>query len=397
MTPSRIDAIVEKLRPDLLELSRRVHATPELAFEEHQSSAWTAELLERNGFELARGIADLATAFAARWRGARDGPVVAFLGEYDALPDIGHGCGHNLMCSSSAGAAIATAQILGRDFAGEVRFIGTPAEEAGNGKVTLIDAGVFADVDAALQFHPNNRTSTEIQCMAVYEIGVDFHGMPAHPVANPWLGRNALDAIVTFYNSLSQWRQHFRPGQAIHGIITNGGTAPNIVPAETSGRFYLRTLVDEQLDELIDRFHTTAEAAAASTGCTVTFREAPGNRTRTMLNNPTLLTLCRTHLEQAGWEDGPVPPPLGSTDMTNVSQVVPTIHPYITSAPTGVPLHTREFAQWAGSETGEKALLVVARVLAGVALDLFENPRLVQTAWAELEQMRNPRKDSIQV
>jgi amidohydrolase len=345
-------------------------------------------LAERHGFQLTCGLAGLDTAFEARWRGARPGPVVAFLAEYDALPEIGHGCGHNLMCSSSAGAAIAVSQALGRDFAGEVRLIGTPAEEAGNGKVTLIQAGVFADIDAALQFHPNNRTSTEIQCMAVIEIGVDFHGAPAHPVADPWRGRNALDALVTFYTSLSQWRQHLWPGQSVHGIITNGGAAPNIVPAETAGLFYLRALDDAQLDEMIQRFHVIAEAAAASTGCSVSFREDLANRTRTMRNNPTLLGLCRKHLGAVGWEDGPVPPPLGSTDMTNVSHVVPTIHPYLASAPAGVPLHSREFTEHAGSPMGELALLTAARVLAGVALDLFNAPALVQTAWAELRAMQ---------
>jgi amidohydrolase len=376
------------LEAEMLELSQRVHAAPELAFHEHQASAWTAEMAERHGFVVTRGLAGLPTAFEARWRGTTRGPVVAFLAEYDALPEIGHGCGHNLMCSSSAGAAIAVSQALGRDFAGEVRLIGTPAEEAGNGKIALIQAGVFADVDAALQFHPNSRTSTEIQCMAVIEIGVDFHGAPAHPVADPWRGRNALDAIVTFYNSLSQWRQHLRPGQSVHGIITNGGAAPNIVPAETSGLFYLRTLDDAQLDEMIRRFHVIAEAAAASTGCSVSFREDLANRTRTMRNNPTLLGLCRKHLGAVGWEDGPVPPPLGSTDMTNVSHVVPTIHPYLASAPAGVPLHSLEFTQHAGGEAGELALLTAARVLAGVALDLFNAPALVQTAWAELRAMQ---------
>jgi len=389
-----LDAALESIRDEVLDLSHRVHATPELAFQEISASRWTRELLEQHRFAISAPLAGLETAFSARWVGSAPGPVVAFLGEYDALPEIGHGCGHNLMCSSSAAAAIAVSRLLGRDFRGEVRFVGTPAEEAGNGKVALIEAGVFDDVDAALQFHPNNRTSTEIRCMAVTEVAVDFHGRPAHPVANPWLGCNALDALVTFYNSIAQWRQHLRPGQAVHGIITDGGKAPNVIPDETSGRFYLRSQADEELDDMRLRFRAIAEAAAAAAGCTVTFRGAPSNRTRTMLNNPTLLDLWRKHLTEVGWEDGPVPPSLGSTDMTNVSYVVPTIHPYLAVAPPDVALHTREFSQHAVGPRADRALMIAARLLAGVALNLFAEPRLVEQARSELRAMRaTPAED----
>ena len=158
---SDLESAVTAVLAEALDLSHRVHETPEIAFEEHRASRWTAELLERHDFEVTAPAGGLETAFVARWRGERPGPVIAFAGEYDALPEVGHGCGHNLMCSSSAGAAVAAARILGRDFAGEIRFIGTPAEEAGNGKVHLINAGVFADVDACLQIHPADVTSAE--------------------------------------------------------------------------------------------------------------------------------------------------------------------------------------------------------------------------------------------
>lgn len=388
MVPDGLEAELATLRPELLDLSRRVHANPELAFGERRACAWTAELLTKHGFELVPRSDIWETAFVARWVGSRPGPVVAFVGEYDALPEIGHACGHNLMCSSSAGAGIAVARVLGRDFSGEVRFVGTPAEEAGNGKVKLIEGGVFDDVAAALQFHPNDRTSAAIECLALADIGVDFHGRAAHPVGAPWNGHNALDALLLFYEGVSHWRASQRPGQAVHGIITNGGASPNTIPAETSGRFFLRASADDELDEMIARFHVMAEAAASAAGCTVTYREPVGNRTRTMWNNPTLLRLCRKQLAAIGWEDGPTPTALGSTDMTNLSHVVPTIHPYIASAPRGVGLHTREFAEAAGGPSGEKALMAAARVLAGVALDVLRDERLAAAAHAELRSMR---------
>lgn len=381
---SDLESAVTAVLAEALDLSHRVHATPEIAFEEHRASRWTAELLERHGFEVTAPAGGLETAFVARWRGERPGPVIAFAGEYDALPEVGHGCGHNLMCSSSAGAAVAAARILGRDFAGEIRFIGTPAEEAGNGKVHLINAGVFADVDACLQIHPADVTSAEILCLAVIEVGVTFRGTLAHASADPWLGRNALDAIVLLYTMVSQWRQHLKPGERVHGIITHGGAAPNIVPDLTRGRWYLRTPVDADLDAMIERFRTMAEAAASATGCTVELAIDPANRCRTMLNNPTLLEIWRRGLEEAGIEDGPVDPNAGSTDMGNVSHEVPTIHPYMAIAPRGTPGHSHIFAEHAGGGDGDAMLPQAIRVLARTALELVGDPALVERAWADL-------------
>ena len=378
--------------PDALDLSHRVHANPEIAFQERQAAAWTSELLARHGFEISAPVGGLETAFVARWTGERPGPVVAFAGEYDALPEVGHGCGHNLMCSSSAGAALAAARLLGRDFGGEIRFIGTPAEEAGNGKVHLIDAGVFEDVDVCLQIHPADSNSAEIMCLAVTEVGVTFHGVLAHASADPWLGKNALDAIVLLHTMVAQWRQHLKPGERVHGIITHGGAAPNIVPDLTRGRWYLRTPVDEDLDAMIERFRSMAEAAAAATGCTVELENDPTNRCRTMLNNPTLLAAWRRHMADAGVDDDPVDPNAGSTDMANVSHEVPTIHPYLALAPSGTPGHSRELAALAGGPEGDALLPTAIRLLAGTAVDLLRDPALVDRAWDELRAQGGGRE-----
>jgi amidohydrolase len=377
---------------EAVDLSHRVHASPEVAFEERRAATWTAELLARHGFEITAPVGRLETAFAARWRGASAGPVVALLGEYDALPEVGHGCGHNLMCSSSAGASIAAARVLGRNFAGEIRFLGTPAEEAGNGKVHLIQAGAFADVDAALQIHPSDRTAAEIVCLAVTEVRVTFRGQTAHASADPWLGRNALDALVLLYTMVAQWRQHLKPGERVHGIITEGGAAPNIVPDLASGRWYLRTPVDADLQPMVDRFGEMATAAAAATGCQVEVAEDPVNRCRTMLNNPILLEIFRRHMAAAGVADGPINPNTGSTDMANVSHEVPTIHPEMAIAPLGTPGHSREFADHAGGADGDALLPVAIRLLAATVLDLLGKPALVERAWAAQRELRGDRE-----
>ena len=379
-----LERAVDEVTPDALDLSHRVHATPEIAFQEHQAAKWTAQLLERHGFEVTAPAGGLDTAFVARWEGSGDGPVIAFAGEYDALPEVGHGCGHNLMCSSSAGAAIAASRVLGRDFGGEVRFIGTPAEEAGNGKVYLIEAGLFNDVDVCLQIHPSDSNSAEVLALAVTEVGVTFHGKLAHASGDPWLGKNALDAIVLLHTMVAQWRQHLKPGERVHGIITHGGAAPNIVPDLTSGRWYLRTPVDADLDAMIERFNAMADAAAAATGCTVELALDPKNRCRTMVNNQTLLGVWRRHLADAGIADDPIDPNAGSTDMANVSHEVPTIHPYLQIAPRGTPWHSREAAAHAGGADGDAVLPRAIRILAGTALDLLADPSLVQRAWDEL-------------
>ena len=381
---SPLERAVEAVLPEALDLSHRVHANPEIAFEEHLASRWTAELLERHGFEIDAPVAGLETAFVARWSGERPGPVIAFAGEYDALPQVGHGCGHNLMCSSSAGAAVVAARMLGRDFGGEIRFIGTPAEEAGNGKVRLIGAGAFADVDACLQIHPADVNTSEIRCLAVTEVGVTYRGTLAHASADPWLGKNALDALVLLYTMVSQWRQHLKPGERVHGIITHGGAAPNIVPDLTKGRWYLRTPVDEDLDAMIERFRAMAEAAATATGCSVEVENDPANRCRTMLNNPTLLDVWRRGLADAGIEDGPVDPNAGSTDMANVSHEVPTIHPFMAIAPKDTPGHSHVFAAHAGGEDGDAVLPLAIRLLATTALALIRDPAIVEHAWDEL-------------
>ncbi len=217
-----LDRHLDRVLPRAARLAARIHAHPELALQEHRAAAWLARFLEAEGFAVTSGTAGLPTAFVARRIGG-PGPVIALVAEYDALPGIGHGCGHNLMGTSSAAAAVVAARALGPTFPGEIRVIGTPAEETRHAKVDLIAAGTFDDVDAALQIHPNSVSSTEIALLAIADREVRFHGQAAHPVGAPWLGRSALDAVVQLFVSVSQWRLYGKPGDSIHGVITQRG------------------------------------------------------------------------------------------------------------------------------------------------------------------------------
>jgi amidohydrolase len=376
-----------RVMPRAVRLAARMHAHPELALEERRAAAWLAGFLEGQGFTVTRGMAGLPTAFVARRLGG-SGPVIALVAEYDALPGIGHGCGHNLMGSSSAAAAVVAARVLGASFPGEVRVIGTPAEETRHAKVDLIAAGIFDDVDVALQFHPNDVSSTEIGLLAIADREVRFHGRAAHPVGAPWLGRSALDAVIQLFLSISQWRLYGRPGDSIHGVITDGGEAPNIVPPETAARFLIRSARDEDLDELLARFERMAHAAALATGCSVEVLEGSANRCRTMWNNPVLAGVWRRHLADGGGTEGPRPPALGSSDMGNVSQIVPTIHPYLAVATPGTALHTAGFAREAVGPAADAALRLAVRTLAATTIELIRDPALVGAARTAFKRMR---------
>ena len=295
------------------------------------------------------------------------------------------------MCSSSAGAAIAAAQVLGRDFGGEVRFIGTPAEEAGNGKVHLIAAGLFDDVDVCLQIHPSDSNSAEVLALAITEVGVTFHGKLAHASADPWLGKNALDAIVLLYTMVAQWRQHLKHGERVHGIITHGGAAPNIVPDLTTGRWYLRTPVDADLDAMVERFGAMADAAASATGCTVELKIDPdepmpddgqqpdpardlapppgrcGHRRRP--DRPERRQHRHGERQPRGADDPPVPgrSRRAGRPATRASS------PPMPAAPTATASSSRRFG-----------------ILAATGVELIRNPDKVEAAWRELRDAARP-------
>lgn len=378
---TRIDA----LRPELERISREIYAHPEIAYEERQAVGWLTALLREHGFEVEEGVANTPTAFVATRRNG-SGPSIAFLSEYDALRGLGHGCGHNLIATASAGAGIALADALDR-FPGRVQVIGTPAEEGGGGKIRLIRAGIFQEVDAAMMFHPDSRTQVLHWALAVSHMHFEFIGRAAHAAGDPEQGINALDAFVLAYNGISMLRQHIKEGARLHGFLKEGGTAPNIVPERTSGEFLIRARDEAYMQELVQKVKNIFQAAALATGCSVklSFEEDAYSDLR---NNMVLAKLFEENLRRLGIEPVENPPwaNAGSTDMGNVTHVVPGLHPTLAIAPAEVPGHSKAFLEASGSLRGYQAMIDAAKALAMTGADLLTDPALVDKAKAEFRQ-----------
>jgi len=377
-----ISSTVDALRPELERVGRDIHAHPEIGYEEKQAVGWLTALLRKHGFDVEVGVANTPTAFVATRRSG-PGPTVAFLSEYDALRGLGHGCGHNLIATASAGAAIALADQLDR-LAGRVQVIGTPAEEGGGGKIRLIRGGIFKDVDAAMMFHPDTRTQVLHWALAVTHMHFEFTGRAAHASGDPEKGINALDAFVLAYNGISMLRQHIKDGSRLHGFLIEGGTAPNIVPDRTRGEFLVRAREEAYMLELVQKVKNIFQAAALATGCSVklTFDEDPYTD---LHNNGVLAGLFEANLRRIGiepvegvpWENA------GSTDMGNVTHVVPGLHPTLGIAPADVPGHSQAFLEASGSPRGYQAMSDAAKTLAMTGADLLADPSLVEKAKAE--------------
>ena len=375
------DAITAS-RSTIVDLSQRIHANPEPAFEEHQAATWIAEILEANGFSVEHPAGSLATAIRATRRGGApgEGPRIGILAEYDALPGLGHGCGHNTMAASGVGAALALAAVADR-LPGEIVFLGTPAEERGSGKQFMIDDGLFEGIDAALLYHPCDRNHVASHPLASEDVDVVFHGLQAHASADPWRGRNALDALILLFSSVGLWRQQLLPTSRVHGIVREGGTAANIIPERASAWFMLRSADQADYEVMKARFTTMAEAAALATGTTVEVTYSGG--AMTMRNNEVLATRFRANMAAYGIDDMGDDPNAGSTDMANVSWVCPTIHPDLAICDEGVPGHSIAFRDAAATPRADETTLLAATLVAQTAVDLFLDPDLVAAAWAE--------------
>lgn len=350
----------------LKDLALRIHANPELGLAEHQAARWQVELLERLGFDVTAPFGGLETAYRAV-RGSGK-PVVCFLAEYDALPGIGHGCGHNLVAPVAIGAGAALSDALHTAGAeGTVVVLGTPAEEGHGGKVTLVEAGAFEDVDLALMAHPSKRTSGDLGRLAVVRREVSFAGRAAHAAAYPELGRNALDAVMLLFAGVNAWRQHLPDACRVHGIVTDGGDAPNIVPAHAACRFYLRAPDEKTLSEMLSRFERIAEGAGLMTATEATVSAGGDSPYKAGRVNRVLGEAFLEIAEQLDMDPKRDPGRgRGSSDFGNVSAVVPGAHYYfrITDEPT--PSHSEAFARAAASELALGMMLKTAQALARV-------------------------------
>lgn len=378
----RLADAVEAARSEILELSHRIHTNPEPAFEEHQAATWIVEALRRHGFETEHPAGRLTTAIRAVRPGGRgrSSPRIGILAEYDALPGLGHGCGHNTMAASGVGAAIALAAIAD-ELPGEIVFLGTPAEERGSGKQFMIDDGLFEGIDAALLFHPCDRNHVQSDPLASEDVEVVFTGLQAHAAADPWKGRNALDAMITLFSTVGLWRQQLRPDVRVHGIIQEGGTAANIIPDRTKAWFMLRSPDQAYYGTMKERFRSLAEGAALATDTTAEVTFSGG--AMTMKRNRTLEDRWVANAAAYGIEDQGPDPNSGSTDMGNVSWVCPTIHPDLAIAEEGTPGHSLLFRDAAATPRADETTLLAATLVAQVAYELFADPALVAAAWRE--------------
>lgn len=378
---------VDDLAPELIELSRRIHDHPELGYQEAQAAAWLTEFLEGQGLAVERGFDRMATAFRATFSGGAGGPVVAILAEYDALPEIGHACGHNIIGVSAAGAGAVLRRVL-PSIAGTVQVIGCPAEETGGSKAIMAKDGVFGGVTAALSMHPGGQTGGGASSLAITPLTFKFHGRPAHAAASPHEGINALDALLQTFNGINALRQHVKSDVRIHGIVRRGGAAPNIVPDYAEGEFYVRAATRDYLDVVVAKVKDCAAAGAMATGARLEVEEGV-SYDDTRANRP-LMRACLENLRRLGEESEET---FGhrisaSTDVGNVSHACPTAAPSIAIAPRTVPTHSREFAAAAVSEAGHRGLLLATKMLAMTALDIFLRPSLVAETQAEFAAAR---------
>ncbi len=374
----RVCAEVDRLADRLIDASHEIHAHPELNYQEVFAHDLLTGILDDLGYAPTRGAYGVDTAFEAG--AGASGPEIAVLCEYDALPGIGHACGHNVIATAGLGAGLAAAA-LADELGGRVRIMGTPAEEGGGGKILMARQGAFDGLAAAMMIHPADADLIRMDCIAVQELYVDYHGKAAHAAAAPQEGRNALDAAVLGYMNVAALRQHILPTERVHGVFTKGGDKANIVPAETSMTWMVRSPTISSLQPLKQRVLSCLESSATATGCTcatswqgVTYADMIDNGPMVESYVANAARLGRTVRDPRRIGKAVV----GSTDMGNISYLVPSIHPMIQVAEEGVAIHTVDFAAWARSDAGDRAVLDGAKAMAMTVVDLWTQPGLLE-------------------
>ena len=377
---------VQQLYPQLAELCMKIHDNPELGFQETFASNLLTSFLEEEQFAVERNCAKLPTAFRAERSSGKGGPTIGFLCEYDALPEIGHGCGHNIIATAAVGAAAAAASVVNQ-LGGSVVVLGTPSEEgAGGGKQLMWDAGSFQGVDCAMMFHPGSQTVVRDKTLAIQSMRFVYHGIAAHAGAAQEQGRNALEAAIQTFNGINSLRGHLSRDVNIHGIITKGGTAPNIIPDLAESLFAVRAKTAAALRAVVERVCDCARGAAMMTGCTVEIVPV-GVPYLDILPNETLLAQVEKNLEelQIPIDVRQAPDALASTDVGNLSHHIPAIQCMIGVGSPALP-HSQSFADACAGEAGAKIAIQAAMALTATAVDLMENPQLVQQAKLEQAQ-----------
>jgi amidohydrolase len=376
---------IDEERGALVKLADDLHAHPEVGYQEHYAAERLTAFLRERGFQVQFPYGGVETAFRAQV--GADRPTIALIAEYDALPEIGHGCGHNLIAGSAVGAALGAAAVIA-ELEGSVAVIGTPAEEIlyqTPGKVRLLRAGAFSDIDAALEFHPWTATGLLTKDRALVSLNISFHGRPAHAAADPWNGINALDGVLLTFNAINALRQHIKPEARIHGNITHGGEVPNVIHAFAAAQIIVRAEDRRYLfEELLPKVENCARGASIATGAQVEIVRA--SEIDSTLNNPVLADLLEQAAKECGIPFG-APVELGaSTDFGNLSRAVPAASFMIDiGLPPGTAWHSREVAQAAGGPGGHRAMLNAARIMALTVLELLRRRELLQQAFAAFQ------------
>lgn len=368
---------IENKKYDYVEISHRIHERPELGNEEIFASRTLIDILKLHEFEIETDIAGHATGFIASYESDKPGPTIGFLAEYDALPGLGHACGHNIIGTASVLGGTALKQVID-EIGGKVVVLGCPAEEGGeNGsaKASYVKAGIIEDIDVALMVHPGNETYRTINTLAVDVLDIQFYGRSAHASENADEALNALDAMISYFNGVAQLRQHIKKGQRVHGVILDGGKAANIIPDYTHARFYTRATSRKELDVLTEKVKEIARGAAIQTGCDYEFGPIQ-NGVNEFIKSPKLDDLFEKYAEEMGEEIINDDFGYGSTDTGNVSHIVPTIHPHIKIGSRNLVGHTHRFREAAASVHGDQALIRGAKILALMGLELIENEKL---------------------
>ncbi|MBX5444731.1 M20 family metallopeptidase [Sphaerobacter sp.] len=379
---------IDQHRDRILEVAETIRVNPEIGYQEYKASALLASSIREFGYEVEKPAGGLETAFVAARHGRGDGPVIAVLAEYDALPGIGHGCGHNLIAASGLAAAIGLGAVMDH-LNGIFEVIGTPAEEGGAGKVRLAQAGIFNDVDASLMVHHGgDRTDAPVEwpegtCLAVAHVDFEYFGKPAHAAADPYNGANALNGVIKLFTGIDALRQHIHMESRIHGIITHGGDAANVVPKYAAAKFYVRAASRAYLEELLDKVKKIAEGAALMTGTEVKITEH--EICYDMRPSYVIGKRYRENMEAVGMEISPRDPGRGmySTDFGNISYLMPAVTGSFAISHEPIPGHSQQVVDASGSEFGLEQLIKVSKAMALTALDLFLEPELLAAAKEE--------------
>ena len=380
---------IENKKYDYVEISHRIHERPELGNEEIFASRTLIDQLRANEFEIETDIAGHATGFIATYQSEKEGPTIGYLAEYDALPGLGHACGHNIIGTASVLAGVALKQVIDH-VGGKVVVLGCPAEEGGeNGsaKASYVKAGVIDDIDIALMIHPGNETYPTINTLAVDVLDIKFYGKSAHASENADEALNALDAMISYFNGVAQLRQQIKKSHRVHGVILDGGKAANIIPDYTHARFYTRATTRKELDILTERVNQIARGAAIQTGCDYEFGPIQ-NGVNEFIKTPKLDELFEKYAIEVGEEVSYDDFGFGSTDTGNVSHIVPTIHPHVKIGSRNLVGHTHRFREAAASVHGDQALIRGAKIIALMGLELIENKKLFDEVVEQHSQIK---------